>query len=256
MDGPVDGVLNMAVDRAIQLCREAGASPPTLRLYQWSAPTVTLGRFQPLGSVDFEACAQADVDIVRRFTGGRGVLHDNELTYSVVASIEDGIPRGTAASYARLSGALAAAYEHLGIAACLTTRDRGSRTSGACYLQTTRADLSHGATKLSGSAQVWSGSTVLQHGSLTISRDLDREASVFMLTPDELGALAAHTATITELLPAAPSLTSMIDSVVRGFEKTLGVSFIPGGLTGTEAELAGQLVSEETLTAEIADVRA
>ncbi len=82
--------------------------------------------------------------MVRRPTGGRGVLHDDEVTYSVVAGVDDGIPRGTSASYDVLCGGLASAYSRLGVDAALTARPRGSSDSAACYLHATRADLSLG----------------------------------------------------------------------------------------------------------------
>ncbi len=80
-----------------------------------------------------------------------------------------------------LCGGLVEAYRELGVEAALTARPRGDGSSAACYLHATAADLSLGALKLSGSAQVWHGSTVLQHGSFIVSRDVDREARVFGL---------------------------------------------------------------------------
>ncbi len=145
VQGPVDGALNMALDRAIQVCREQGSAPPTLRLYRWARPTVSLGRFQALETIDAQYCARGGIDVVRRFTGGRGVLHDDEVTYSAVCGLDDGVPRGVAASYRYLCAALVQAYRALGVDAELTERDRGHAETGACYLQTTRADLSAAA---------------------------------------------------------------------------------------------------------------
>ena len=84
----------MALDRAVQLARQAGDAPPTLRLYRWARATVTLGRFQSAAGVDRELCAREGIDVVRRFTGGRGVLHDDELTYSIVRAWTTVSPAG------------------------------------------------------------------------------------------------------------------------------------------------------------------
>ncbi|PKQ17278.1 MAG: hypothetical protein CVT67_00240 [Actinobacteria bacterium HGW-Actinobacteria-7] len=238
----VDGALNMAVDRAIQIGREEGTSPPTLRLYRWSRPTVTLGRFQNVESVDLSECRASGADVVRRSTGGRGVLHDDELTYSVVASLEDGVPRGTAASYAHLCVAIVETYRCLGIDASLTSRQRGVSGSAACYLQTTRADVSFGAAKLSGSAQVWHGSTVLQHGSFTVTRDTAREGRIFCLDSDQRSQLSNHTVTIEEALRRRVTDTELLTACVEGFERGLGVQLYRSELTAEEALRAGALV--------------
>lgn len=234
----------MARDRSIQLAVEAGQSRPTLRLYQWARPTVTLGRFQCVDDVDLTACSAAGVDVVRRFTGGRGVLHDDELTYSVVAGTRDGMPRGVAASYRHLSAVLAQAYRNLGIDASITHRDHGPASKGACYLATTRADLACGSLKLAGSAQVWHGSTVLQHGSFTISRDASLESRIFRLSAEETAALECGTATFESLTGERPGIVAIADAVVAAFQEVLEVEFVTEPLSEGEAASAMELEVE------------
>ncbi len=241
-DGPAEGAWNMALDRAIQLSRDSGESPPTLRLYQWVRPTVTLGRFQKGSTVDSSYCESHGIDMVRRFTGGRGVLHANELTYSLVCGAEDGIPRGVAASYRVLCTGLAEAYRLLGVDALLTATARGDRTSAACYLHATAADLSIGARKLSGSAQVWSGDTVLQHGSFTVARDVVKESRVFRLNEDASALLALRTATLSDLVTPVPTIERISAAVVEGISTSLGVNFEPGNPTTAEIALAVSLL--------------
>lgn len=247
LDGPVDGALNMALDRAAQLAREDGMVPPTLRLYRWSRPTVSLGRFQAGDAVDSAACADFGVDICRRVTGGRGVLHDDEVTYSVVASLEDGMSRGVAASYRQLSGVLARAYRELGIDAELTRHDRTRSDTAACYLATTRADLSLGAAKLSGSAQGWKGSTVLQHGSFVRSRDVAREARVFRLGDDDAERLATDALTMETVLGTVPSIRDVENAIAEAFAFELGIELSSGEWTSAEAELAAGLLESSRL---------
>jgi len=238
------GDWNMCVDRAIQLIHEQESAAPTLRLYRWARPTVSVGRFQHLQTVDTAYCAAHGIDIVRRPTGGRGVLHDDEVTYSIVAGTKDGIPRGTKASYRLLCSGLAEAYRLLGLDAALTSRTRGHVGSAACYLLATQADLSLGARKLSGSAQVWSGSTVLQHGSFTISRNVEVESAVFGLSADDRHHLEHDAVTLEGELSRRPSNAQIIEAVVAGFEHALDVELNPGTLTVEECNLATVLRAE------------
>lgn len=242
-DGADDGDRNMAIDRAMLDAHEAGLVPPTLRLYRWSRPTVSLGRFQNTGDVDMSFCAAEGIDMCRRPTGGRGVLHDDEITYSIVAGVRDGVPRGVSASYRMLCAALVEAYRELGVAADLTGRPRGERAAGACYLHATHADLSFGVAKLSGSAQVWSGTSCLQHGSFVISRDVVREASVFRLEPSGVEALDRSTETILGVLDRRPAEAEMLSGIVTGVARGLGVRLDEDTLTTAESEAADELVA-------------
>jgi lipoate-protein ligase A len=231
----------MAVDRSILDAHETGGAPPTLRLYRWSRPTVSLGRFQKVTDVDASFCAAEGIDLCRRPTGGRGVLHDDEITYSIVAGVRDGIPRGVSASHRLLCGALVEAYRELGVAAELTGRPRGER-AGACYLHATDADLSLGAAKLSGSAQVWSGSSCLQHGSFVISRDVAREASVFRLDASGAQALDRATETIVGALGRRPADAEIVSAIVTGFARALSVRLEKADLTMAETAGANDLL--------------
>ncbi|MHB1016267.1 MAG: lipoate--protein ligase family protein [Coriobacteriia bacterium] len=243
IDGPADGPWNMAVDRAVLGAHAGGEAPPTLRLYRFAPPTVSLGRFQRTGDIDTRYCREAGIGVCRRPTGGRGVLHDDEVTYSIVAGVGDGVPRGVRESYRYLSSALAAAYRELGVDAALTARDQGSRGS-ACYLHTTSADLSLGAAKLSGSAQMWDHDSCLQHGSFVISRDVGREARVFMLDHESTAALGASTATIAGAMGRRPDDTEIIGAIRAAVESTFGVNLMPGGFTESELASARSFVDE------------
>lgn len=244
LDGPAEGAWNMAVDRAVLDAHAAGAAPPTLRLYSWATPTVSLGRFQPVADVDSVACAAYGIDVCRRPTGGRGVLHDDEVTYSIVAGTRDGLPRGTAASYRALCAALVEAYRRIGIEAELTPRTRGAGGTGACYLHATPADLSLGAAKLSGSAQVWAKDSCLQHGSFVVSRDVEREARVFGLDGSAEAALAATTDTIEHALGKRPRAGALSDAIVSGIADALGVRFEHTALDDDEVERARDSVEQ------------
>ncbi|MCE5202994.1 MAG: lipoate--protein ligase family protein [Coriobacteriales bacterium] len=234
----VDGALNMGIDKAVLTSVADGEAPPTLRLYQWRVPTVSLGRFQQIADVDREACERRGFDIVRRPTGGRGVLHDDELTYSIVASLADGVPRGVSASYRYLCAALAETYRDLGVPAELTARPRGTPHAAACYLHATNADLSLGAAKLSGSAQVWDRETVLQHGSFVRTRDVTAEVDVFHLDSDAAGELRRVTVTLADALGSAPAIERIVEAVARAVSTTLGVALEPAALSLAEKRRA------------------
>lgn len=246
VNDPADGAWNMAVDRSILAAHAAGDAPPTLRLYRFAPATVSLGRFQRADDVDLRYCVEHGVDVCRRPTGGRGVLHDDEVTYSIVAGVRDGVPRGVRDSYRYLSAALACAYQALGVQAALTARDRGV-AGAACYLHATSADLSLGAAKLSGSAQVWERESCLQHGSFVISRDLERESRVFMLDEEASGALGRSTATIAQAIGRRPHDEEIHRAVREAVESVLGAQTVDGALSEAERVFSSKHCDEYRL---------
>lgn len=237
VDPPTPGDLCMGIDTALLEARAAGACPATLRIYTWERPTVSIGRFQAEHEVDLLACEGAGIGVVRRPTGGRGVLHGREVTYSVVASIENGVPRDVAGSYSRLCGGLVEAYRALGVDAVLTARERGPR-SAACYLHASRADVSAGRAKLSGSAQVWKGDSLLQHGSIVLERDIRTEAMVFRLREEERLALEAAAASVSEISGRTPCTAEVTAALAGGFAEALGVDLEAGELSAEELRRA------------------
>lgn len=249
LDPPSSGLTNMSVDRAIQLYHAAGKATPTLRLYGWSEPTLSLGRFQSIEEVDVAAAAASKVSIVRRPTGGRGVLHFDEVTYSVVAGVRDGIPRGVTASYAWILRGLVCTFRVLGIDASLSDRgeQRTQHRSAACYSSMTSADLTVGMKKLSGSAQVWLDDTVLQHGSLTISKDVLKEAELLRLDRSQTDTLGASITTISSISSPVPTRESIRLALIQGFTEALGLRFEESSLSQEElaiaADISGQFLA-------------
>jgi lipoate-protein ligase A len=109
---------NMAIDEAILTAHSEGKVPPTVRFYGWSPATLSIGYFQKAQEVDFEALRSEGIGFVRRPTGGRAVLHDKELTYSIIVSeCYPGIPRNVTEAYRVLSEGLLQGFRALGLGA-------------------------------------------------------------------------------------------------------------------------------------------
>ena len=120
VDGSLPGARNMARDVAMLEAVIAGQAPPSVRLYGWSPSCLTLGRHQGLDAVDLAFCAGEGIDVARRPTGGRAVLHHLELTYAVVAPLGAVLPSALQEAYRRLCAGLVRGMSSLGIAAELT----------------------------------------------------------------------------------------------------------------------------------------
>ena len=101
----------------------AAGAPPVLRLYTWERPALSLGRFQPDDDVDRDACARLGLDVARRPTGGRGLLHGGDLTYAVAMPLPPGADGGVDAVYRRLAGGLIAGLARLGVTAAVARHD-------------------------------------------------------------------------------------------------------------------------------------
>src|SRR5712692_11694489 len=174
--GVQDAAMNMAIDESVHMHHLQGSAPPTLRVFRWVQPSISLGRFQSVErEIDSDRCQQLGVTLVRRPTGGRAVYHRDEFTYSIVIGKRDGVPAGVVAAYAYLAQGLLAALQNLGVDAELSDERVSKHPSAACFASSTQADLTSGGFKLVGSAQVWKDDALLQQGSLP----LDDRASEF-----------------------------------------------------------------------------
>lgn len=251
---PASGAWNMAVDEAIIEAAVRGDVPPTLRLYAWQPPCLSLGYAQPFSDVDEDRLAERGWEVVRRPTGGRAILHTDELTYSVIGpNHEPRLAGEILSSYRRLSEAILAALESLSVPVAAQPRDKKSDpppTDPVCFEVPSTYEITVGGKKLVGSAQARRKGGVLQHGTLPLSGDLARitEALVY---PDEAG----RTQAAERLLASAATLESALGNQVtweqaaRAFEDAfaavLNLDFQPGDLTPQESARASQLQSEK-----------
>ena len=245
-----NAALNMAIDEAVLLHHLRDEAPPTLRVFRWSSPSISLGRFQSVErEILRDVCDQQGVELVRRPTGGRAVYHRDEFTYSIIISKRHGVPSGIVAAYAYLAQGLQATLKLLGVHAELSDERVSKNPSAACFASSTQADLTSGGFKLIGSAQVWKDVALLQQGSLPLD---DRAPELFAMLrfPDQAAraeALAAYGQKTTPLRTFASHVTW--DDVARafhaGFSAALQNEFVEGCLSASEWELAHRLEEEK-----------
>jgi lipoate-protein ligase A len=233
---PAPGAWNMAVDEALAESVRAGG-PPVLRVYRWSPPCLSLGRNQPSAGYDRDEIRRRGLDVVRRPTGGRAVLHHRELTYSVAA--REGVLGGPRQSYAAINRALVAGLTRLGVPAHLQPAgtERAPLPSLApCFEQPVEGEVTAAGRKLVGSAQRTEGGVMLQHGSLPIQDDQSGVAR--LLRADVEVADAAPPATLAGLLGTAPAWETLVDALAAGWQEVLCARLERGALTGEEARRA------------------
>ena len=133
---PCHAFFNMALDEAISEAAREKISPPTLRLYEWDRPSLSIGYFQKVSDIDLEYCNAKDYPVVRRQTGGRAILHDSELTYSFASSKDSPVFNGSLLeNYTVISNALMHALKLTGVeaeASFIKKRSNGHRNP-ACF---------------------------------------------------------------------------------------------------------------------------
>lgn len=235
------GAANMALDAATLVAVEAGEAAPTLRLYTFDPPCLSLGYGQSEDEVDRDACRALGIDVVRRPTGGRAVLHERDLTYAVVLPIDHPrVPPTLAGAYQVVAEALRDALVALGACDVTLAARRASRGADpACFAAAARSELLLGGRKVVGSAQRRGRRAVLQHGSILISPDPRRLAACLRgADPAALDRAMAGLAADPCIGPVSPE--RLAGAVEAALGARLGVAFVPGGLTSREARaLAG-----------------
>jgi lipoyl(octanoyl) transferase len=250
---PASGAWNMAVDEAILEHIGRGASIPTLRLYAWTPACLSLGHAQPFADVDMNRLKQRGWEVVRRATGGRAILHTDELTYSVIApSNEPRVEGSILESYNRLAQALLLAVKNLKIP---VEMKEGKTTEAAtpnpvCFEVPSTYEITVNGKKLIGSAQARKKEGVLQHGSLPLIGDLTRicQALVFETEAGREAAskrLLERATTVESALGYEVSWENAAQAFSHAFEAQLELSFEVAELSQSESRRAEELVQEK-----------
>jgi lipoate-protein ligase A len=234
----------MAIDQALLRLHERGASPPTLRLYRWSPPAVSLGYFQRRPGLDPAACRRLGLEVVRRPTGGRAVLHLHDLTYAVVAGVGEGMPSSPATAYGVLCEGLLAGLRRLGVEAEMGREAVKPPQPEVCFLRASAADIVHRGRKFIGSAQTWRGNSLLQHGSIVLAPQTEALAAVFGAGVAEL---EARLTSLSEILGRRVEAPAVGEAIRTGLSHVLRVLFEPGELSAEEWALARRIAAQESL---------
>lgn len=247
----------MAVDEAILEHVLNGQSPPTLRLYAWSPPCLSLGYGQKTRDADLERIAAFGWTAVRRPTGGRAILHTNELTYSLT------VPAGHAltqddivSSYRQISAALVEMLQQLGLMPSAERADQLPKNAGAvCFEIPSHYEITVGGRKLVGSAQVRRRGGLLQHGSLPLTGDLARICDA-LAYPDEASRDAARdqvharAITLAEALGHEVDWSTAAEVLARAFETVFNVDgqTLDGQVSASERAMANELAASRYAT--------
>jgi lipoyl(octanoyl) transferase len=228
IDDPIDGKSNMAIDSALFEEVASCSTPRTIvRFYQWSGPTLSLGRNQKIEkAVDVDYCAAHGMDVVHRPTGGRAVLHDDELTYAVISNDSSYFGNTIYGNYKAVSEALCRGYNAMGVPAVLApdTKKVTGFANGAdlpCFMSPSRYELMVNGRKIVGSAQRRVRDTFLQHGSMPIT--CDRQALACATRLEDSTLLDREMAGVAEFLAERPTIEQLTGAFIRAFQESFSI---------------------------------
>ncbi|MEJ5222890.1 MAG: lipoate--protein ligase family protein [Anaerolineales bacterium] len=251
LDTPHPGAWNMAADEAILEHVGRGDSLPTLRLYAWAPACLSLGYAQPFADVDVPRLRAHGWDVVRRPTGGRAILHTDELTYSVTAPLDEPRVAGSVLeSYNRLAQALLLAVQSLNLGVEMKEHAPAAPNHSAgpvCFEVPSTYEITVNGKKLVGSAQARRKEGVLQHGTLPLHGDLTRITQCLVFA-DEAARAAAAEKLLARATTVEAALGRVVDwetaarAFVAGFEAGLSLTFEHGEMSASEKARAEELI--------------
>jgi lipoate-protein ligase A len=264
-----DAVTNMAIDEALLELHLAGKTPATLRFYGWSPPAVSFGYAQKVSERTLLKVRSAGYDAVRRPTGGRAVLHENELTYCFVGAgpneetsksedafwLEQGspyegfLPGSIAQAYKEICDALIYGFKDLGVEVSLGRSNSAYQSYEDCFQATTQADLQHEGKKIAGSAQLRRKHGVLQHGSIMINQSQTRLSEIFGLVEGKVPAddaveKADRHCNLVDIMAEPYDRTRLEEAIGHGFARKFDCQFAVYELTDEEMDFVNELKND------------
>ncbi|WP_035100542.1 lipoate--protein ligase family protein [Aneurinibacillus terranovensis] len=254
--GVRSSAMNMAIDEAMLVLHSQGKTRPAIRFYTWDPATLSIGYFQKVDKeINMDKVKQYGLGFVRRATGGRAVLHDKELTYSLIVSeSHPAMPSGVTDAYRVISLGLLEGFKAIGLNAELAVPD-GDKTkyaepsSAACFDAPSSYELIVEGKKVAGSAQTRQKGVILQHGSILLDLDVDMLFDVIQ-TPNERvkerlkRSFLDKAVAINDVREKLLTIEEAKKAFREGFAKGLQIELVDDELTKEERELAEQLVKE------------
>jgi lipoate-protein ligase A len=234
----------MALDEAVAVNVRKGDSPPVLRLYGWNVPSVSIGAFQKTDCLNIEYCINTAIPIVRRITGGRAILHGDEITYSFSSGLDGIFTGGLIDVYRKIGGAFNLCFHMTGLICQIkSSHERGAHPARnpLCFQSASVGEISYDGTKLLGSAQKRWKDGFLQQGTIPFSIDRHMLNEVFKLQRGTLDLCSQWG--LRSLLPDL-DITKFRDCLVSSFEETFRVKLVSSRPSAQELQLADQLASK------------
>lgn len=267
--GVSDAFFNMALDEAIlQSCRSDQAIP-TLRLYLWNPPGVSIGYFQSLEkTVDLNRCKKNNIDVVRRITGGRAVLHEDEITYSVCASVKEypELGENINETYQKISFALLESLRALKVFGGWVKANRerieiteNSYFSKPCFMSNSRYEVTVEGKKLIGSSQRRFQDSFIQHGSFPLGDGKNNLADLLSSGSHDSEnkkkrivkkKLEEKSTSLGKILKRKVEYQEVISALKKGFSKFFDAKMVEKEVTQKELEVAQVLKQKKYLTEE------
>lgn len=243
--GSHDSYYNMAMDEALLNFVSRGEIDPVIRFYTWNPATLSIGYFQRLKrEIDIDKVKEKGYGLVRRQTGGRGILHDKELTYSVIVpESHPNMPKTVTEAYRVISQGLLEGFKELGFETYFAIpRNKEEREklkqprSSVCFDAPSWYELVVEGRKIAGSAQTRQKGVILQHGSILKDIDVDDLFDIFIFKNERLKdkmktAFIDKAVAINDISNSEITLTQMEKAFEKGFQKGLNINFKPLVLT-------------------------
>jgi lipoyl(octanoyl) transferase len=253
--GDCSPAFNMALDEALLDWHSEGKIPPTIRFYGWNPPTLSIGYFQKVEKeIDMDAVKKHGLGFVRRPTGGRGVLHDKELTYSVIVSEEHpDMPKTVTEAYRVISQGILEGFKLLGLDAYFAIpkteeekADLKNPRSAVCFDAPSWYELVVEGRKVAGSAQTRQKGVILQHGSILLDLDEDLLFSLFKYPNERVKERLQRNfknkaVAINELTDRKVTIEEAKEAFYKGFEKGLNIILEPYALSKEELEYVNEI---------------
>lgn len=249
---------NMALDEALLDWHSEGKIPPVIRFYGWEPATLSIGYFQKVEKeIDLEAVKAHGLGFVRRPTGGRGVLHEHELTYSVIVSEDHPeMPTTVTEAYRVISEGILKGFHQLGLEAYFavprTDEERSALKnprSAVCFDAPSWYELVVEGRKVAGSAQTRQKGVILQHGSILLDLDEDKLFSLFKYPSERVkdrmkSAFKSKAVAINEISPRKITLEEAKEAFYKGFAEGLNIELQPYQLTEEELAYVKKIAKE------------